>query len=61
MRVGKFIFALLLIVVGVMAFMINLGYGNWASFALFGKWWPLLLIIFGLGMFWQGKITTQLA
>lgn len=44
-----------------MAFMINLGYGNWSSFALMGKWWPLLLIILGLGMFWQGRIPRLLA
>lgn len=61
MRVGRFILALLMVAAGIMAFMINLGYGSWASFGLIGKWWPVLLIIFGLAMFWQGRIPRPLA
>ncbi|MGE5450120.1 MAG: LiaF transmembrane domain-containing protein [Methanomassiliicoccales archaeon] len=61
MRVGRFIFALLLVVAGVMAFLINMGYGSWASYVLIGQWWPLLLIIVGLAMFWQGRIPQALA
>ncbi|MGE5380067.1 MAG: LiaF transmembrane domain-containing protein [Methylocystaceae bacterium] len=61
MRVGKFVLSLLLIIAGVMGFLINMGYGSWASYQLVGRWWPLLLIIIGAAMFWQGRIPYTLA
>lgn len=44
-----------------MGFLVNMGYGSWASYQLIGRWWPLLLIILGMAMFWQGRIPHTLA
>jgi predicted membrane protein len=61
LRTGRFIFALLLILAGVTALMVNLGYGSWDMASQIGKFWPALLIIIGLGIFWGRQIPHWLA
>ncbi|MGI5911040.1 MAG: hypothetical protein ACOX6E_00465 [Syntrophomonadaceae bacterium] len=61
MRVGNLIIGLLLVLAGEILFLINIGYGSWVSIYELGKWWPLLLIIFGLGIMSKGKINYLVA
>ncbi len=61
MRIGTLISGLLFVLAGTVFFLINLGYGSWAGIQQISKWWPLLLIIFGLGLFGQGMINRWLA
>lgn len=61
MRIGTLISGLLLVLVGVVFFIINIGYGSWVSIYEIGKLWPILLIILGLGMFCGGRIPRWIA
>jgi hypothetical protein len=61
MRIGTFIKGLLLVLIGTVLFLINFGYGSWASLLQIGKWWPILLIILGLGLLSMGRIPRWIA
>lgn len=61
MKIGTFIIGLLLVLAGIVLFLLNIGYGSWESIYELTKWWPLLLIIIGLGMFSRGKIPLWIA
>ncbi len=61
MRIGTLISSLLLILTGTVFFLINMGYGSWVSIYEIGKFWPILLIIFGLGFLAQGRIPHWIA
>lgn len=61
MRIGTLISGLILVLVGVIFFLINIGYGSWSSFYVIGKFWPILLIIIGLGFFGRGRIPRWIA
>ena len=61
MKVGTLISGLLLVLLGEIFFLINLGYGSWANIYEIGKYWPLLLILIGLAMFWQGSLPRALS
>ncbi len=56
MRVGTLISGLLLILAGVAFFLLNIGYGSWASLHQISKWWPIILIVIGLGLFGRGSL-----
>jgi hypothetical protein len=45
--------ALVLIVIGVLFLLQNLGYGNFDFSQLLSKWWPLILIAVGVGMLFK--------
>jgi len=61
MRIGTLISGLLLVLIGVVFFLINLGYGSWADIYEIGRFWPVLLIIIGLSFFGRGKIPRWIA
>lgn len=61
MRAGTLISGLLLVLLGLVFFLINLGYGSWTSLYEIGKCWPILLIILGLSLFGKGNIPRWLA
>jgi len=61
MRIGTFIKGLLLVLIGTVLFLINIGYGSWDSILQIGKWWPVLLIILGLSLFSLGRIPRWIA
>lgn len=61
MKVGTLITGLLLVLFGEIFFLINLGYGSWGNIYEISKYWPLLLIIIGLAMFWRGNLPRVLA
>lgn len=56
MRVGTLISGLILVLAGVVLFLINIGYGSWTDIHELSKWWPILLIIVGIGILGRGKI-----
>jgi lia operon protein LiaF len=45
--------AIILIVFGVIFLLANLGIANLNLGALLAKWWPLILIAFGVGMLFK--------
>ncbi len=45
--------ALVLIVIGVLFLLQNLGYCNFDFSQLLSKWWPLILIAVGVGMLFK--------
>jgi len=45
--------ALVLIVIGVLFLLQNLGYGGFDFGDLIRKWWPLILIAVGVGMLFK--------
>lgn len=61
MRTGTLISGLVLVLTGVVFFLVNLGYGTWADIYVIGRFWPILLIIFGLGFFFRGTIPRVIA
>lgn len=61
MKLSTLIKGLLLILVGVILLLINFGYGSWNSLQQISRWWPVLLIIIGLGIFGWGRIPRWLA
>lgn len=61
MKVGTLITGLLLVLIGEIFFLINLGYGSWGNIYEISKYWPLLLILIGLAMFWRGSLPRVLA
>lgn len=61
MKVGTLITGLLLVLFGEIFFLINLGYGSWGNIYEISKYWPLLLILIGLAMFWRGSLPRALA
>lgn len=61
MRVSTLISGLLLVLTGMVLFLVNIGYGSWAMLDDLIKWWPLLLIILGLGMFGRGRLPYWIA
>lgn len=56
MRVGTLLAGLVFILVGLVLFLANLGYVSPEFIRQLLRFWPILLIIFGLGLFWGGKI-----
>ena len=61
MRIGTLFTGLLLVLTGVFFFLINLGYGAWINYHEIGKFWPILLIIIGLGFLGEGSIPRWIA
>lgn len=61
MRIGTLIRGLLFVLAGVFFFLINIGYGSWVNYHEIGKYWPILLIIIGLGFLGEGKIPLWIA
>jgi hypothetical protein len=45
---------LLLIMVGIIVFLVNSGYGSWEMIWQVWRLWPVLLIFFGIRMIWRG-------
>ena len=56
MSPGRFFLGLTFIVLGVLAFLDSLGYGLWVFWENAFNFWPVLLIVIGLGLVWGGKI-----
>ena len=61
MRIGTLLSGLFLVLTGVFLFLINLGYGAWINYHEIGKFWPILLIILGLGFLGEGRIPLWIA
>lgn len=61
MRVGTFLVGTLLILAGVVLFLERLGYTQWGFSRQILSYWPLILIIIGLSLFWGGRIPRWLA
>lgn len=61
MRIGTLISGLVLVLTGVVFFLVNLGYGSWDDIYEIGRFWPILLIIIGLGFFGRGRIPRMAA
>jgi len=60
-RISTFLAGTLLILAGIIIFIENLGFG-WRGFSGYiFNYWPVLLIIVGVGVFWGGKIPYWLA
>ncbi|NLX91494.1 MAG: hypothetical protein GXZ07_07885 [Firmicutes bacterium] len=56
MRIGSFVAGLLLIIAGLVIFLHNIGYGSWIFFTQLYKFWPVILILIGISLFWGGVI-----
>ena len=61
MRISSFIVGLLLVLAGVIAFMNNIGLGSWELVREAFKFWPVVLIVIGFSLFWDGRIPRWLA
>lgn len=61
MRVSTFLVGTLLILVGVVLFLERLGYGWWRFSRQVLDYWPIILIIIGISLFWGGRIPRWLA
>lgn len=60
MRIGTFIIGLAFILTGVIALLINLGYGNRNLIIQLQKMWPIIIIIIGISFLGNGRITQWL-
>ncbi len=56
MKLSTFFSGLLLVFAGTVLFLFNLGYVSGKMVIHLLRWWPVLLIITGLCLLWQGKI-----
>lgn len=61
MRINTFLLGLLLILVGVVAFLVDLGFGSWDMLRQVARLWPVLLILIGISLFWGGRLPRGLA
>jgi hypothetical protein len=60
-RVSTFLAGALFILAGVVLFMEKLGYSWWGFSGQVLSYWPVILIIIGISLFWGGKIPRWLA
>lgn len=56
MRIGTFIIGLAFILTGVIALLINLGYGNRNLIIQLQKMWPIIIIIIGISFLGNGRL-----
>ena len=56
MRTGTFIIGLAFILTGVIALLINLGYGNRNLIIQLQKMWPIIIIIIGISFLGNGML-----
>lgn len=56
MTPGKFLLGLVLIVIGVVMLLVNMGYISYAFFARMVRFWPVISILFGAGLVWGRDI-----
>ncbi len=61
MRISSFVVGLLLVLAGVVALMNSLGLGSWELARQVFRFWPVLLIVIGISLFWDGRIPRWLA
>lgn len=61
MRVGTFLLSALFILAGVVLFLERLGYTWWGFPGELLNYWPIILIIIGISLFWGGRIPRWLA
>jgi hypothetical protein len=61
MRAGNLLLALFFIVAGVVIFLSNLGYASPDLLRQLFRFWPLILIIVGISLFWGGIIPRFIA
>ncbi len=61
MGIGSFIVAALLILSGTAMLMINQGYGSWSMLQQAGQYWPVILILMGMGMILGNRLPKWLA
>lgn len=61
MRLTAFFASLAFVIVGVVLFMFNLGYGSWVFLEQLTRLWPVTLILLGFSLFWGGRIPRWLA
>ena len=61
MRAGTLLLALFFILAGVVIFLSNLGYVSTGFAQLLFRFWPVILIIIGISLFWGGTIPRPLA
>ncbi len=54
MRIGTFLAGLVLIIIGLIIFLANIGYGSWTFVEQLYRFWPVLLILIGISIFWGG-------
>ncbi|MDD4335326.1 MAG: DUF5668 domain-containing protein [Desulfotomaculaceae bacterium] len=56
MRTGTFIIGLSFILAGVIALLINLGYGTRGLIIQLQRMWPIIIIIIGISLLGNGKV-----
>ena len=56
MKISSFIAGLILIIVGLVIFLGNIGYDSWTFTRQLYKFWPVLLILIGISYLWGGVI-----
>lgn len=56
MRIGNFVIGLAFILAGVIALLINLGYGTRNFITQLQKMWPIIIIIIGISFLGNGRI-----
>lgn len=61
MRPGRFLLGLTFIVVGTVMFLVNMGYTSWSFLFQLLNFWPVLLILFGISLIWEGSIPWWIA
>jgi hypothetical protein len=60
-RVGTFLLGALFILAGVVLFLERLGYSWWGFSGELLNYWPIILVIIGISLFWGGRIPRWLA
>lgn len=61
MRISAFLLSLILVLGGLSALFVNLGFGSWSMLWRWLEYWPVLLIVLGIGIFLGGRIPRWLA
>ena len=61
MRISSFTVGLLLVLIGLFALLNNIGLGTVDIARQIYKFWPVILIVIGISLFWDGKIPRWLA
>ncbi|MGI6554429.1 MAG: LiaI-LiaF-like domain-containing protein [Bacillota bacterium] len=56
MAPGKFLLGLVLILIGAVLLLVNMGYTSYAFFAQMLEFWPVILILFGASLVWGRDI-----
>ena len=56
MKAGRILSGLLLVALGVVLLLNNYGLVDWSVWLEIGKWWPMLLIIFGVAIFFDRSL-----